>query len=95
MSHGRDIHEKYQPHWLWVLCFFVIPLWLTGLGFFGVYPQDLIPLRVASLAPRLAVFVALIGLGAALLRRRRVPIAITGLGLAASLSGFLLLLWLT
>ena len=83
-----------QPHWFWGVCFVLLPFCLTALGFVGIYRGAFISFGVASLAPRLAVVLSLSGLTAAVLRRRRVPILITMLGVAISLSGLLLLMWL-
>jgi len=85
--------EKYQPHWFWALTFVLIPLILIVVGFLGSALGSVVPLSVAIAAPKLAVVVAVIGMAAALIRRRKVPIELAVIGLALSVSGYLLLFW--
>jgi hypothetical protein len=87
--------EKYQPHWLWATCFIFVPFCLTALGFLGISRTSFISLRVATLAPQLAVLVSLGGILAASIRRRRLAFGIAALGLAISVGGLLLLVWVT
>jgi len=94
----RDIARfgmKYQPHWLWATCFLFAPFALMVLGFVGIWPQPLIPLSFAELGPRLAVLLSLIGIAAALVRRKRITFGIVGLGGAMTGAGYLLLSWLS
>jgi hypothetical protein len=93
-SAGR-LGEKYQPHWLWATCFIFVPFCLTALGFLGISRNSFISLRVAELGPQLALLVSLGGIAAASIRRRRVAFGIAALGLAVSVGGFLLLVWVT
>jgi hypothetical protein len=87
--------ERYQPHWLWAVCFVLAPFCLTALGFMGIWPQPLIPLGVAESAPRVALVISLIGVGAAIVRRKATAIALAALGFVIALGGYLLLSWLS
>ena len=87
--------DKYQPHWVWGVCFIFLPFCLTALGFFGIFRQSLIPLEVAAFGPRLAAVLSLGGVAAALWRRRRIAFGIAAVGAAISFGGLLLLMWLT
>lgn len=84
-----------MPHWLWATCCILVPFCLTALGFLGLSPELLVPLNVAAAAPRLAVLVSLGGLAAAVIHRRRATVGIAAFGAAASVSGLLLLMWLS
>jgi hypothetical protein len=87
------IRDQWQPSWIWGVSFLLIPLLLTAVGFMGIWHQPVIPLTVASNAPRLAVLISLWGMVAAIARRRRLAVGLTTLGLACSVGGYLLLAW--
>ena len=89
------IGEKYQPHWVWFLACVVAPVTLLLISVVGIGLGSPIPLGLAAAAPKLGVSIAAVGLAAALVRRRKEPIAIAALGVALTGSGFLLLMWLT
>jgi hypothetical protein len=94
MDAHAHIREKYQPHWVWAALFVLTPLLLTTVAFMGIWAQPIIPLAVAAHAPRIAVFLSVCGVAAAAVRRRRLALGITAVGLAVSIGGYLLLLWL-
>ena len=93
MDVRSHIREQYQPCWVWAVSFVLVPILLTAIGFAGIWPQPVIPLSLASNAPRLSILIALAGTVAALIRRRRLALGLTLLGLAASVGGYALLAW--
>lgn len=93
MDVRAHIREQYQPCWIWAVSFVLVPVLLTALGFAGIWPQPVIPLAVASNAPRLSVLIALCGTVAAVIRRRGPAVGLTMIGLVASVGGYLLLAW--
>jgi hypothetical protein len=95
MGSDARFGEKYQPHWMWATCFIFVPFCLTALGFLGISRGSFVSLRVAALGPQLAVLVSLGGIVAASIHRRKLAVGIAALGLAISVGGFLLLLWVT
>ena len=90
----REPARAYEPHWLWAVTFVGAPLVLIVTGFLGMPIGSSVPLRVAESSPLLAVMLTAIGMGAAVIRRRKVLIQLAGIGLAISVTGYLLLLWL-
>lgn len=84
-----------QPHWVWGAAFVFVPVCLVLVGFVGATSGSTIPLDLASIAPKIALAIAVAGLAFALLLRRRVPITITMLGAILSAAGFFLLRWLS
>ena len=95
MSNAGPIGVKYQPHWLWAACFLFAPFCLTAVGCLGIWPQPVISLRYAETAPRVAIFISVIGIVAALIRRERAVLAVTGLGLVIAVGGYLYLVWVS
>jgi len=87
--------EDYEPHWLWAVTFVLVPLVLIVISFLGLPLGSSVPLDVAVTSPKMSLMIAAIGIGAAGIRRRKVPIQLAAIGLAISGSGFLLLLWLS
>jgi hypothetical protein len=65
------------------------------IAFVGLNTASGIALRVAAVAPKVALAIAVAGLGLAFARGRRVPIEITTVGTVLTTGGFLLLLWLS
>jgi hypothetical protein len=92
---GAALRDWSQPHWVWGAAFVFAPACLIVLGFTGSLIGSLIPLDLASIAPKAALAIAASGWLLALLLRRRVPIAITTFGVAISTGGFFLLRWLS
>jgi hypothetical protein len=84
-----------QPHWVWGAAFVFAPVCLMLIGFTGAMVGSLIPLSLASVAPKVGLATAGAGLLLALLLRRRVPIAITTLGLTLAAAGYFLLRWVS
>ena len=87
--------DDYEPHWLWAIVFVLVPLVLTVISFLGLPLGSSVPLGVAVMSAKVSLMIAAIGIGAAVIRRRKVPIQVAGTGLAISLTGYLLLLWLS
>jgi len=89
------MRKEYQPHWVWFVAFVVAPLSLLLISVVGIAPGSLVPLDLAAAAPRLALGLAVSGMGAALIGRRKEPIQIAAVGLGVSVAGYLLLWWLS
>ena len=87
--------EDYEPHWLWAVTFVLVPLVLIVISFLGLPLGSSVPLGVAVASPKMSLMIAAVGMGAAGIRRRKVPIQLAVIGLTISLTGYLLLLWLS
>jgi hypothetical protein len=94
---GRNVRrrEEGEPSCFWAVVFVLAPLALIVVAFLGLPMPSDVPLWVAVLSPKLALVMAAIGLGTAAIRRQRVPLQVTGVGLAIGLAGYLLLRWLS
>jgi hypothetical protein len=86
--------EKPQPHWWWGLAAVVAPLGLLLIALLGVHQGAPIPLRVAAVAPRVALTISVLVFAVALARARKAPIQIATAGIVVSGLGYLMLMWL-
>ena len=82
------------PHWWWAVASVVVPLGLMLTALLGLRRGALIPLSVASVAPKIAVALSFGVFAVAVVRARKVPIQIATVGMVISGVGFLLLMWL-
>ena len=93
--HRLESRNEYEAHWFWAVTFVLAPIALLAVGFLGLLIGSSVPLRVAETSPKAALTLAAIGIGAALIRRRKRPIQVAGTGMAISLVGYLWLLWVS
>ena len=84
-----------EPHWMWLLGSLVAPMSLLLLSLLGLGRGSFVSTDIAALIAPLAVIIALTFAGAALIRRSRIAIAITGTGAVLTLLGFWWLHWVS
>jgi hypothetical protein len=94
------LRKTYQPHWVWFVAFVVTPVALQSIsmllliiGVLRIESGSLVPLGWAAVGPGIALSLSAVGMGAALIRRRKGPIQIAAFGLALSVTAYLLLWW--
>ena len=87
--------DLYEPHWIWLAGSLVIPAALLVFSVLGLGRGAFISSDVAGAFPLVALVLSLALACAALLRGRRVPLAITCVGLMLTLIGFWWLRWVS
>jgi hypothetical protein len=86
---------RYDPHWFWIVGSMVIPFAMLVTAVLGLGRGSFISTGVAAATPLAAVLLSLGVMCMALLRRRRVPIAIASAGFLLTTLGYWWLHWVS